>query len=47
MGVPLAVLGTTGGALLNIDVSGKSLVRAPVVDLAAAWSGSLPQVMNI
>jgi phosphoribosylformylglycinamidine synthase len=47
MGVPLAVLGTTGGTLLNIDVSGKSLVRAPVVDLAAAWSGSLPQVMSV
>ena len=47
MGVPLAVLGTTGGALLNIDVSGKSLVRAPVVDLATAWSGSLPQGMSI
>ena len=47
MGVPIAVLGTTGGALLNIDVSGKSLVRAPVVDLAAAWSGSLPQVMSV
>jgi len=47
MGVPIAVLGTTGGALLNIDVSGKSLVRAPVVDLAAAWSDSLPQVMSV
>jgi hypothetical protein len=33
--------------LLNISMSGKSIVRAPVVDLAAAWSGSLPQVMNI
>jgi phosphoribosylformylglycinamidine synthase II len=47
MGIPLAVLGTTGGVLLNIDVSGKSLVRAPVVDLAAAWSGSLPQAMSV
>jgi len=47
MGVPVAVLGTTGGTLLNINVSGKSLVHAPVVDLAAAWSGSLPQVMSV
>ena len=47
MDVPLSVLGMTGGTLLNISMSGKSIVRAPVVDLAAAWSGSLPQVMNI
>jgi phosphoribosylformylglycinamidine (FGAM) synthase-like enzyme len=47
MGVPLTVLGTTGGTLLNIDVSGNSLVHVPVAGLAAAWSGSLPQAMSV
>jgi len=47
MGVPLTVLGTTGGTLLDINVSDKSLVHVPIVDLAAVWHGSLSQVMNV
>jgi phosphoribosylformylglycinamidine synthase II len=46
-GVPLTVLGMTGGTLLNISVSGKPLIQVPVAALAAAWSGSLPRMMSV
>lgn len=46
-GVPAMLLGCVGGVDLTLEVSGRSIVQAPVASLAAAWSGSLPQAMSV
>jgi len=45
-GVTAMLLGTVGGSGLTLEVGGRPMVQVSVADLADAWQGSLPGVMN-
>lgn len=45
-GIPTMLLGTVGGPGLTLEAGGRTIVQALVADLADAWRGMLPGVMN-
>ncbi|MCE5193219.1 MAG: phosphoribosylformylglycinamidine synthase subunit PurL [Candidatus Cryosericum sp.] len=45
-GVPATLLGCVGGSDVILEVGGRSIVQAPVTELADAWRGALPGVMG-
>jgi phosphoribosylformylglycinamidine synthase len=45
-GVPATLLGCVGGSDVILEAGGKSIVQAPVAELAAAWRGALPGAMS-
>jgi phosphoribosylformylglycinamidine synthase subunit PurL len=41
-GVPVQVIGTTGGERLVVNVNGTEVIHAPLADLKAAWKDAIP-----